>query len=103
MGTFFFRVFPVLGRSKKDPTLVSSSLPPLSPITVFSLRGFVWAYTQYTLSSQVLGVYVSLVMFRQVVTPHEAFLTLVALKTLVSCQANKNKCCQILLKKIFRF
>lgn len=43
------------------------------------------------LCSQVLGVYVSFVMLRQVVTPHEAFLTLVALKAFVSCGRNKRK------------
>lgn len=48
-------------------------------------------YTQYAGSSQVLGVYVSLVMFRQVVAPHEAFLTLAALEALVSCEET-NKC-----------
>lgn len=36
--------------------------------------------------SQVLGVYVCLVVLRQVVAPHESLLTLVALKALVSCQ-----------------
>lgn len=36
--------------------------------------------------SQVLGVYVCLVVLRQVVAPHETLLTLVALKAFVSCQ-----------------
>lgn len=48
-------------------------------------------YTQYTARSQVLGVYVSLVMFRQVVTPHEAFLTLVALEALVTCDEKQKQ------------
>lgn len=38
-----------------------------------------------TVCSQVLGVYVSLVMLRQVVAPHEALLTLAALEAFVSC------------------
>lgn len=36
--------------------------------------------------SQVLGVYVCLVVLRQVVAPHETLLTLVALEAFVSCQ-----------------
>lgn len=41
---------------------------------------------QHTGGSQVLGVYVGLVVLRQMVAPHEAFLTLAALKALVSCE-----------------
>lgn len=41
--------------------------------------------------SQVLGVYVSLVMLRQVVAPHEAFLTLAAFEALVSCRGKREK------------
>lgn len=37
-------------------------------------------------SSQVLGVYVCFVMLREMVAPHEPFLTLVALEALVSCK-----------------
>lgn len=44
------------------------------------------AWVQHAGGSQVLGVYVGLVVLRQVVAPHEAFLTLAALKALVPCE-----------------
>lgn len=68
---------------RHSPRIIPSS-PPSSLYCVC-------VYTQYTGSSQVLGVYVSLVMFCQVVAPHEAFLTLAALEALVSCEGN-TKC-----------
>lgn len=61
-----------------------ASVPP-SPHIVCCL------YPTHTGRSQILGVYVSLVVLRQMVTPHEAFLTLTALKALVSCEENTNK------------
>lgn len=39
----------------------------------------------FKVRSQVFSVYVSLVMLRQMVAPHEALLTLVALEAFVSC------------------
>lgn len=40
---------------------------------------------------QVLGVDVSLIMLRQVIAPHEAFLTLAALEAFVTCNVRRNK------------
>lgn len=50
--------------------------------------------------SQVLGVYVSLVMLRQVVAPHEAFLTLAALEALVSCEGKKDGLLEFCFKSL---
>lgn len=47
--------------------------------------------TRHTGRSQILGVYVSLIVLRQMVAPHKAFLTLAALKALVSCEEKANK------------
>lgn len=74
-----------------DTPLVWSPLP-LLPLTQSLVYESLSALSiQYTVCSQVLGVYVSLVMLRQMIAPHEAFLTLAALEALVSCEGNKKR------------
>ena len=86
-GLFFWSIISHDGMSLRHSLGIVSS--PLRPQTQSLVSESVCVYRQCTGSSQVLGVYVSLVMLRQVVAPHEAFLTLAALEALVSCGGDK--------------
>lgn len=75
----------------------SQTPPPASSHALFTLREFFFFLSG---GSQVLGVYVSLVMLRQVVAPHEAFLTLAALEALVSCEGKKDGLLEFCFKSL---
>lgn len=74
------------GTESQGPVLVLPSVrTQLNNLEIRFLKRVFFFFFVKVHGSQVFGVYVSLVMLRQMVAPHEALLTLAALEPFVAC------------------